>query len=152
MSHNGRRLRYAFVAAALAAAALVMPALARAEAAVQPRTLYIAPTEDGFHTFLAAAIIKKKVRVTLTKNQDAAAFVLRASPVEVQQQTTGSKVVRCLFAYCAGIEDRGLVSVQLEQADMIVWSYSVNKGRGQKNFQSMAEAVAKHLGKHLKKM
>jgi hypothetical protein len=25
------------------------------------------------------------------------------------------------------------------------WSYSVNKGRGQKNMQSLAEAVAVHL-------
>jgi hypothetical protein len=27
----------------------------------------------------------------------------------------------------------------------VVWSYSVNKGRGQKNRQSLAEAVAKHF-------
>jgi hypothetical protein len=27
----------------------------------------------------------------------------------------------------------------------IVWSYSVNKGRGAKNRQSMAEAIASHL-------
>ena len=26
-----------------------------------------------------------------------------------------------------------------------MWSYSVNKSRGSKNLQSMAEAIAKHL-------
>jgi len=27
----------------------------------------------------------------------------------------------------------------------LVWSYSVNKGRGQKNRQSLAEAIAVHM-------
>jgi hypothetical protein len=35
--------------------------------------------------------------------------------------------------------------VQLIQAGTIKWSYSVSKGRGEKNMQSMAEAIAKHL-------
>lgn len=55
-------------------------------------------------------------------------------------------VARCLFAACAGIEDKANTSVQLiNKEGIIVWSYSVNKGRGQKNRQSMAEAIAKHL-------
>jgi hypothetical protein len=34
----------------------------------------------------------------------------------------------------------------LIEGDAVRWSYSVNKGRGgQKNKQSMAEAIAKHL-------
>jgi hypothetical protein len=40
---------------------------------------------------------------------------------------------------------RGNTSVQLVEAGTIKWSYSVNKGRGEKNMQSMAEAIAKHL-------
>jgi hypothetical protein len=53
--------------------------------------------------------------------------------------------VNCLFVYCVGNEDKGNTSVQLVQAGTIVWSYSVNKSRGEKNIQSMAEAIAKHL-------
>ena len=35
---------------------------------------------------------------------------------------------------------------------IVAWSYSVNKGRGAKNRQSMAEAIAEHLkGDYLKK-
>jgi hypothetical protein len=52
-----------------------------------------------------------------------------------------------LFAYCAGIEDSGDVSVQLTDTHTkaIVWGYNVAKQRAAKNKQSMAEAVAKHL-------
>src|SRR5712691_1892876 len=108
-------------------------------------SLYITPADDNFEVYLSAAMMKKGVPVTVTTKMDGADFVLKASAVDVQKQSTGSKVARCLFAYCAGIEDRGVTSVQLLKGDTVVWSYSVNKGRGQKNRQSLAEAVAKHL-------
>jgi hypothetical protein len=76
------------------------------------------------------------------------AYLLKAAPVEIKTESTGGKVARCLFAYCAGIEDKGNVSVQLIEANStrVVWAYSVNKQKGgSKNSQSMAEAVAKHL-------
>jgi hypothetical protein len=116
-----------------------------AHAAQRPLTLYITPTADNFETYLAAAMVKKKVPVTVVTKEDGADLVLKASAVEIQQQSTGSKLARCLFAYCAGIEDRGVTSVQVIKGDAIVWSYAVNKGRGQKNRQSLAEAVAKHF-------
>ena len=94
---------------------------------------------------MAAAVIKKQVPVTLVTKEEGATYVLQAAKVEIQQQSTGSKIARCLFAYCVGMEDRGLASVQLMKGDAIVWSYSVNKGRGQKNRQSLAEAIAKHM-------
>jgi hypothetical protein len=108
-------------------------------------TLFVTPTSDNFETYLAAAIMKKQVPVLIVTRQEGASFVLKASAVEIQQQSTGSKVARCLFAYCAGMEDRGVTSVQLLKGDIVAWSYSVNKGRGQKNRQSLAEAIAKHL-------
>ena len=123
---------------------LLLTMLFIAQAPAQP-TLYITPTEDNFEVFVTAAMTKKKVPVTVTKNPDSADFILTTTGVEVQKQSTGSKVVRCLFAYCAGIEDRGLTSVEVTQGDLVVWSYSVNKGRGQKNRQSLAEAIAKHF-------
>jgi hypothetical protein len=125
---------------------LVVSLLGGASAAAQERArLFITPTEDGFEAYLSAAMIKKQVPVIVATKEEGATFVLKASAVEIQQQTTGSKVARCLFAYCAGIEDRGATSVQLLKGDTVAWSYSVNKGRGQKNRQSLAEAIAKHL-------
>ena len=108
-------------------------------------TLYITPSEDNFEVYLAAAMTKKKVPVTVIKKAEEADLVLTTAGVEIQKQSTGSKIARCLFVYCAGIEDRGTTSVEVTHGSTVVWSYSVNKGRGQKNRQSLAEAIAKHL-------
>jgi hypothetical protein len=104
--------------------------------------------QSGFETYLAAAITKKNVPVDVVTDQNRATYVLKAAPVEIKSESTGGKIARCLFASCAGIEDKGSVSVQLIEtgSTKMVWAYSVNKQRGgSKNQQSMAEAVAKHL-------
>jgi hypothetical protein len=108
-------------------------------------TLYISPTEDNFEVYIAAAMSKKRVPIIVTKNPETADLVLTTAAVEIQKQSTGSKIARCLFMYCGGIEDRGTTSVEVTHGDQVVWSYSVNKGRGQKNRQSLAEAIAKHF-------
>jgi hypothetical protein len=94
---------------------------------------------------LAAALVKKEVPVRVLAHEDGATYVLKAAKIETKQVGGGTKLVNCLFAYCAGNEDKGNTSVQLIEAGEIKWSYSVNKGRGEKNRQSMAEAIAKHL-------
>jgi hypothetical protein len=108
-------------------------------------TLFITPTADNFEVYLSAAMAKKGVPVTVVTKEELAGLVLKASVVDVQKQSTGSKFARCMFAYCAGIEDRGATTVQVIKNDAVVWSYSVNKGRGQKNRQALAEAIAKHM-------
>jgi hypothetical protein len=123
---------------------LVLLSVAAAAQMDRPK-LHIAPTEDGFEVYIAAAMSKKKVPVRLVENAEDAEYVLRTSQIEVQKVGTGNKLINCLFAYCAGNEDRANTSVQLVKEGEIVWSYSVNKGRGQKNRQSMAEAIAKHF-------
>jgi hypothetical protein len=114
-------------------------------------TVYLEP-QQGFETYLAAAISKKGVPVDVVTDKNKAIYILRSAPVEVKSESTGGKIARCLFAYCAGIEDKGNVSVQLIEATStkMVWAYSVNKQRGgSKNQQSMAEAVAKHFKEFL---
>src|SRR5437660_7457214 len=109
--------------------------------------VYIEP-QNGFETYLTAAISKKNVPVDVVTDQTKATYLLKAAPIEIKTESTGGKIARCLFAYCAGIEDKGNVSVQLIEtsSSKMLWSYSVNKERGgSKNSQSMAEAVAKHL-------
>lgn len=130
----------------LIAVMLVTAFVASTGAQANHPTLYIAPTEDGFEVYLAAAIHKKKVPITVVSSSDVATYRLTAAQVEVETVSTGSKVAKCLFLSCAGIEDKASTSVQLvDDSGAIVWSYSVNKGRGSKNRQSMAEAIAKHL-------
>jgi len=116
-------------------------------------TVYLQP-QQGFETYVAAAIMKKGVPVDVVTDQTKAIYVLKSAPVEVKSESTGGKIARCLFAYCAGIEDKGNVSVQLIEASStkMIWAYSVNKQKGgSKNQQSMAEAVAKHLKEYLAK-
>lgn len=116
-------------------------------------TVYIEP-QQGFETYLAAAMTKKSVPVDVVTDQSKATYVLKSAPVEVKSESTGGKIARCLFAYCAGIEDKGSVSVQLIESSStkMLWAYSVNKQRGgSKNMQSMAEAVAKHFKEFLEK-
>jgi hypothetical protein len=119
--------------------------LATIAGAQERLALFITPTADNFEVYLSAAMVKKGVPVTVVTKEELAGLVLKASAVDVQKQSTGAKFARCMFAYCAGIEDRGATTVQVIQNDAVVWSYSVNKGRGQKNRQALAEAIAKHL-------
>jgi hypothetical protein len=109
-------------------------------------------SQDGFETYLAAAMTKKEVPADVVTDKEKAAYVLKASSVAVNKESTGGKVARCVFLSCAGIEDRGNVSVQLidTSSSKMVWAYAVNKQRGHKNEQSMAEAVAKHLKEYFK--
>jgi hypothetical protein len=114
-------------------------------------TVYLEP-QNGFETYLAAAMAKKNVAVDIVTDATKATYVLKSAPVEIKQESTGGKIARCLFAYCAGIEDKGSVSVQLVDvgSSKMIWAYSVNKQRGgNKNQQSMAEAVAKHFKEFL---
>jgi hypothetical protein len=114
-------------------------------------TVYIEP-QQGFETYIAAAVAKKGVPVDVVTDKTRAVYILRSAPVEVKSESTGGKIARCLFASCAGIEDKGNVSVQLIEvgSTKMVWAYSVNKQRGgSKNEQSMAEAIAKHFKEFL---
>ena len=114
-------------------------------------SVYIEP-QNGFETYVAAAFAKKEVPADVVTDHTKATYVLKAAPVEIKSESTGGKIARCLFAYCAGIEDKGSVSVQLIETNSskMVWAYSVNKQRGgSKNQQSMAEAVAKHFKEFL---
>jgi len=109
-------------------------------------SVYIAPTDDGFETYLTAAMHKKEVPVRVMANPDGADYTMKVAQIEVTKESTGGKVARCIFASCAGISDKASTSVTLVSgAGEVVWSYSVNKGRGEKNRQSMAEAIAKHF-------
>jgi hypothetical protein len=109
--------------------------------------VYIEP-QNGFETYLAAAIAKKNVPVDVVTDQAKSTFALKAAPVEIKSESTGGKIARCLFASCIGIEDKGSVSVQFVEtsSSKMLWAYSVNKQKGgSKNEQAMAEAIAKHL-------
>ncbi len=129
-------------------AVVFMLPLLHAKDPVSKPKIYIAPSE-GFETFIIAGLEKKHDPVIIVTDEAEADYTLKATPVHIHQESTGSKIARCLFAYCAGIEASGNVAVQLidDHTKSIVWGYTVTKGNGTRNKQSMAEAIAKHLNK-----
>jgi hypothetical protein len=132
---------------------LVLFAASLSFAQLSRPAVYIEP-QQGFETYLAAAMSKKNVPADVVTDQTKATYVLKSAPMEVKTESTGGKIARCLFASCVGIEDKGNVSVQLIETSStkMLWAYSVNKQRGgSKNEQSMAEAVAKHFKDFLEK-
>jgi hypothetical protein len=119
----------------------VSPALGITHAGAK---IYLGP-QGGFETYIAAALTKKHVPVTIVGDPEQADYVLEAAPVEHKAESTGSKVARCLFLYCAGIEGVESTAVRLidQKTKDTVWSYTVHKGHQRE--QSLAEAIAKHL-------
>ena len=62
-----------------------------------------------------------------------------------------AKIARCAFAYCAGINGHQTATMELVNRDgTVVYAYNVRKG-GSHNYQSSAEAIAKHLKQWLAK-
>ena len=129
------------VLSACTAVLLAVPTLGQQEGP----SIYITPTSDGFEVYLAAALVKKGVPVKVLDHQDGATYTLKAAQITTTTVGGSTKLLNCLLSYCAGNEDKGNTSVQLVEAGVVKWSYSVNKARGEKNRQSMAEAIAKHL-------
>jgi len=86
------------------------------------------------------------VPAQVVQTEEAADYILTPAPVVQKPESAGGKIARCLFAYCAGIEGSQTASVSLvdTKTKAVVWAYNVKKG-GSSNFQSSAEACAKHL-------
>jgi hypothetical protein len=116
---------------------------------IKPR-IYIVP-QEGFEIYISAAFVKKHVPVIVTTDPEQADFHLK-SLVMTKDESTGSKIARCLFAYCIGMDGSQTATVQLVRFSTkeVVWAYNVNKSSS-KAFQSSAEAVAKHIKRHLEK-
>jgi hypothetical protein len=111
--------------------------------------IFIQP-QEGFESYISAAIIKKHVPAVVTQNKDDAQFTL-TSAVQSKEESAGSKIARCLFMYCAGIAGNQTATVQLVNATgEVAWAYNVKKGNAQ-GYQSTAEAIAKHLKEFLEK-
>ncbi len=110
--------------------------------------IYI-PPQEGFESYISAAIVKKHVPAVVTQDKEEAQFLLTSS-VDAKRESTGSIVARCLFLYCAGAAGTQTATVQLVNAKTheVAWAYNVQKAFAQA-YQSTAEAIAKHLKKFL---
>lgn len=117
--------------------------------ASDPAKIFIEP-QNGFETYIAAAFFKKHVPATIANTKDSATLVLTSGTMSVQEERSGlGKLARCAYALCMGIDGSQTVSVELrDSTNQVVWAYSVRKV-GAVNYQSSAEAIAKHLKEFL---
>jgi|SRR5579863_8210642 len=122
--------------------------------AAEPRggspRIFIEP-QNGFDSYVSAAIVKKHVPAVVTQNKEDATYVLTSAVIS-KEESTGSKVARCLFLYCAGAAGTQTATVQLIniKTQEVAWAYNVQKANASA-YQSTAEAVAKHLKDFLEK-
>lgn len=102
--------------------------------------VYVASMEDGFDTFLKAALAAKKVPVQVVDKKEDAEYELSGHS-ETQKAGKAKKIIMWDW------RSNEQASVQLSdvKAGVVVWAYSVNKQSSAHGKRSTAEACAKHL-------
>ena len=99
-----------------------------------------------FSVAITAALAKKKVPVIVVTDPDRADFLVRHTS-SAREDSTGTKIAKiALLGSSAGSSHFDASIMVIDKASSgVVFSYNVKKG----NFQSAAEAFAKHLKDHI---
>lgn len=102
--------------------------------------VYVAPMEGGFDTFLVAAIVKKKVPITVVTDKSKADY-------EITGIAESEKAGWAKMLFMGSEQSRELASVKVVELKTgeVVYGYAVHKGNSYHGKQSAAEACAKHL-------
>ncbi len=102
--------------------------------------VYISPLENGYHVYLAAAIMKKEVPVVLVTEKSKAEFELSA--VTESEKAGWAKM---LFLNSGASAEQASMQVVNLKSGNVVFGYNVNKSNSARGKQSSSEACAKHL-------
>ena len=121
--------------------ALIVSVLAHGQSAVphlQPGSkIYLEPM-GGFETYLSAAILKKKVPLTVIDNKDNADYIVTGT--SSLDKASWAKTIFVSPASAA----HASISIKTKAGEM-VYAYSVDKANSARGDQSTAEACAKHI-------
>ena len=101
-----------------------------------------------FGSAIAAALLKKDVPVLVVTDLSRAQWTIKSVSSQ-KEDSTGTKVAKLAFGFGGGFTQfEGTIQVIDNESSAVLYAYNVKKG----NFQSAAEAFAKHLkGDYLKK-
>ena len=101
-----------------------------------------------FGSAIAAALVKKKVPVQVVADPQRAEWTIKTVSSQ-KEDSTGTKVAKLAFGWGAGFTKfEGAIQVIDDVSSNVLFAYNVKKG----NFQSAAEAFAKHFNEdYLKK-
>jgi len=103
--------------------------------------VFIAPAEDGFEAWLAAALFRKKVPLVIVSRRDKAQYEISA--VANSEQAGWARI---LFVDSTSSENAAIKITGLDTGE-IVFADAVHKGHAPSGKRSAAEACAKHLKK-----
>jgi hypothetical protein len=95
-----------------------------------------------FGSALSAALVKKQVPVTVVADQSKSQWTIRSVSSQ-REDSTGTKVAKLAFGGFGGgfTKFEGTIQVVDNESTAVLYAYNVKKG----NFQSAAEAFAKHF-------
>lgn len=106
--------------------------------------LYIASMPNGFETYVAAGLEKKKVPVMVVTDRDSADFEL--SGVSDTDKANWAKMI---FLKSQQTNEAASVKIVNLKTGNVVFAYSVNKTNSVRGKQSAGEAVAKHINEKI---
>jgi hypothetical protein len=102
--------------------------------------VFIAAVEGGFENYLAAAIQKKNVPITVVTNRAKADFEI--SGVAETEKAGWAKM---LFMGSAASKEQAGIKIVNIKSEEVVFAYAVHKSNSARGRQSAAEACAKHM-------
>lgn len=102
--------------------------------------VFVTPMEGGFETYLVAALMTKKVPVTVVTDKSKADFEI--SGISESEKAGWAKML--FMGSGASREQASMKVVDLKTGE-VVFGYTVHKGNSVRGRQSAAEACAKHL-------
>ena len=108
--------------------------------------VYIAPIEGGYDIYLAAAMHKKEVPITIVVDKTKADFEL--SGVTESEKAGWAKTV---FMGNTSTAEQASIKVVNLKSSTVVFGYNVNKSSSARGKQSSSEACAKHLKEKIEK-
>jgi hypothetical protein len=106
-------------------------------------TVYITPM-DGFETYLAAALGKKKVQLVAVMEKEQADYVI--SGTSLDKKAGWAKIV---FMGNVHSDNSASITMSDRKTGAIVYAYAVDKKSTMHGQQTTAEACAKHLKAHM---
>ncbi|HJZ66470.1 MAG TPA: hypothetical protein VKD70_19245 [Candidatus Acidoferrum sp.] len=121
------------------------PSAAPSTAEVLPNSVFIAPM-NGFENYLAAALEKKKVPITVVADQSRAAYVITGTSEEKKPGAMKMLVFGQIHA-----DNAASIQMVDQRTGAVVFAYAVNKKNTLHGDQTTAEACAKHLKEKLEK-
>lgn len=102
--------------------------------------IYIAPMDDNYNEYLKAAIVAKKVPITVVENRDQADFEITGHS---ETQKAGAAKIIIMGSWHS--RESASIKVANLKSGVVSFAYSYNTDNSTHGKKSSAEACAKHL-------